>query len=141
MKLGQKIHELRKARKMSLRDVTKASGDELGWNLVWRYEKGKYPVTARALKLLKKAFNIPPGSELDKELNSMWTSERVGDISPTQLNNRMTGIRLQQNLEAEQLFKNIAALDEATLTELAKALKRPAVMKALKSLNAIYETK
>ncbi|MEZ0295520.1 MAG: helix-turn-helix domain-containing protein [Candidatus Methylacidiphilales bacterium] len=138
MTLAQKFKDLRAERQMSLADVGKAAGIER--TTIWKIENGQLPRGATLQKACLRGLGLVKESREWEELQALWTAERTGQaVTAQSLAGQLAMNHMAGNREFEDFYRTVSELPKEAWAELDKAIRRPAVLKALAALNALYD--
>lgn len=140
MTLAQKIKEIRFSKKLSLEDVAHAGG--FARTLLWRVEHGlSVPRPVTFSKMLK-GLGISAASKEGKEMQLLWGGARTDhSISHEEVSAGLNKVVAQKSKVMQEFLSDVENLSPDTFIELCKAVKRPAVLTGLKSLNALFEAR
>lgn len=138
--LADKFKSLRADRGLSLADVGKRAGLER--TTVWKIEHGFWPRGETLKAAVQLGLGVRVSSPEWQEVQALWAGQRVGQaINSKSLAKRMDLQDLKRSQDVDRLLAKLAKLPSKQWDQIEKAISRPAVMRGLANLNALYEGK
>lgn len=140
MTLGQKLRDLRTAKRLSMEDVARAGGTSR--TLIWKTEHGETLPKAESLRDILRGIGIAEGSKEWKDVHAMLGGERTGHaMTPQALTEGMSQVGASKRKSVLALVDAISRLAPDDIEEIRKAVSRPAVVSGIRALNSLFETK
>ncbi len=138
MTLAKKFKLFRGERKMSLADVGNRA--KLERTTVWKIENGFLPKGSTLQKACLRGLGLQKNSPEWQELQALWTAERTGQpVTAQALAGHIAANQRVNDQEMAKFYLAVSKLPPQSWIELQKAIRRPAVLQGLATLNALYE--